>query len=397
MPAPGSLGVERPVLIVVQDTWKALGDLAGWWRHQHAAWVVALTGSAGKTTTKEMIAGILALEGPTLKSPGNFNNLAGLPLALLQLERRHAFAVVEMGMNRAGEIARLTEIADPDVGLITNVGMAHLEELGSLEAVAAAKWELVDQLAPRASLILNGDDPQLMSRARIAGRPFIAFGTAKRHAVSGRILEDRGLRGLRIEIRHAGKSWEAALAVPGRQNLWNALAAAAVGFSLELPGELIVSGLEQFGGLEGRFRVKVLPGGVILVDDSYNANPTALQWALDSLASLRPAGGRLILGLGDMLELGAATAAAHHEAGRRAGSVRPHLFLVTGTRAQEMLAGAREAGLAAGNARVAETREEMASRILTEVRPGDVVFIKGSRRTALDRVVRAIEEHFAGG
>ncbi|HEJ83944.1 MAG TPA: UDP-N-acetylmuramoyl-tripeptide--D-alanyl-D-alanine ligase, partial [Desulfobacteraceae bacterium] len=194
-------------IISVEDTLKALGDLAAWWCRGHRVKVVGITGSSGKTTTKEMTAGILELGQRTLKNRGNFNNLIGLPLTLLQLDRAHEFAVLEMGMNHPGEIARLTDIADPDVGVILNVGMAHLEGVSDLDGVARAKTEMMERMSSEGLMILNGDDAPLMRRAALFSTPRLTFGLGEGNDVRATSIENEGPEGTRFSLEYCGAAW----------------------------------------------------------------------------------------------------------------------------------------------------------------------------------------------
>ena len=381
---------QNPIVITVDDTLKALGDLAYWWRSQYSIPVVAITGSAGKTTAKEMTAGILELGNRTLKNKGNFNNLIGLPLSLLYLNKEYHRAVLEMGMNCPGEIARLTEIADPDVGVITNVGFAHLEGLGDLEGVARAKVELVEKISPKGRIVLNGDDELLMKTAAMFPREMVTFGAEKKNDVVAAKVRNLGLEGMSFILKYQGRDLPVKLRVPGFQNVLNALAAAAVGMCINEPPEHIVEGLSCFGGLKGRFMVSRLPYGMILVDDTYNANPSSLKAAIDSLESLVDEGKRKIVGLGEMMELGDATVFAHEEAGRMVAELGADCFLAMGEHANEMKKGAVAAGMSQDCVEVVETHSEMVSKIKGEIREGDLVFIKGSRKMALDKVVEGL-------
>jgi len=378
------------VFIAVNDTLQSLGDLAKWWRQQHRLRVVGITGSAGKTTTKEMAADILELGNKTLRNQGNLNNLIGLPLTLLQLDNQHRNAVLEMGMNHPGEIARLTEIADPDVGLITNVRMAHLEGLGDLEGVAMAKWELVENISDRGKVVLNGDDELLMKKRALFQKEVMTFGLGEKNDVRASGIRTRGREGISFDLNYHGSSWAVRLRLPGPHNVVNALAAAAASLCLDEPPEHIVEGLGRFGGMKGRFMVSSLPGGVVLVDDTYNANPSALQAALESLESLMDKGGRIIVGLGEMSELGDKTLDAHREAGRMVAALRPHLFLAIGEYAQEMIRAALSAGMLNHNVRAVSNHDEMCRTILEEMREGDLVFLKASRKVGLEKVVHGL-------
>jgi UDP-N-acetylmuramoyl-tripeptide--D-alanyl-D-alanine ligase len=374
------------VAIEISDTLRGLGDLACWWRHQHNVRVIGITGSAGKTTTKEMTASILGLSGSTLRNKGNFNNLIGLPLSLFLLSEAHQTAILEMGMNRAGEIARLTEIADPDVGLITNVAKAHIEGLGSLQGVAKAKVELLEKMSKRSQAVLNGDDELLMKTAAPLRREIMTFGLAPRNDVHPNALQNLGREGFSFEIRYAGKLIPLRLRVPGIQNIYNALAASAIAFALKEPAERIAEGLNGFEGMAGRFTVSQLPNGCVLVDDTYNANPHSLKAAMDSLKALVPEGGRIFVGLGDMLELGDETVPAHVEAGQWVTEIGAFYFVALGAHASLMIEGARSKGYPSERSAVAEDHQDMAERIMKGWKRGDLVFLKGSRRVGLEKV-----------
>jgi len=351
---------------------------------------VALTGSVGKTTTKEMIAAILGLAGPTLKNTGNQNNLIGLPLTLLQLTAGHRFAVVELGMNHFGEIERLTTIAQPNVGLITNVGAAHLEGVGDLEGVAQAKTELVACLPPGAAMVVNGDDARLLRHARRWRRDLITYGRGATNDFRAERLENRGAGGLVFDIVDRDGAWPVRLNSPGEHQVANALAAAAVARCLEVSWEIIRRGLAAYAGVPGRFTVHRLANGALLVDDTYNANPASLAAGLAALAALRAPGAQLLVGLGDMLELGAASGEAHREAGARVAATGADLFVALGTHALDMQAGAVAGGMGNAQALRAESREEMLVRLKAAARPGDVIYLKGSRRVGLDQVVKQL-------
>lgn len=386
----GGSGLGRRPVVAVEDTLKALGDLANWWRRERRVEVAAVTGSAGKTTTKEMAASILERSGPILKNPGNFNNLIGLPLTLLQLtlERK---AILEMGMNRRGEIARLTEIADPDVGAITNVGAAHIEGLGDLRGVAAAKTELVGKMRPEAKVILNGEDPLLLETALAIRKDAITYGYGPERDVRATRIASLGPRGIAFDLEYRGESWPVRIKVPMLKNVLNALAAAAVGFCLGASPEQVVEGLEAFSGVKGRFTVSVLPGEITLIDDTYNANPSSLGAALESVRPLAGKAGRIIVGLGEMMELGSESTRAHLEAGRRAAETGVHSLVALGDHAREMAEGAVSGGMPPARAHAVSSHEEMTAKLKEELRTGDVVLLKGSRRMRLERVVEGLK------
>jgi UDP-N-acetylmuramoyl-tripeptide--D-alanyl-D-alanine ligase len=383
-------------VISVDDTLKALGDLAAWWRRRHTLKVVAITGSSGKTTTKEMTAGILELGHRTLKNQGNFNNLIGLPLTLLGLTQNHEFAVLEMGMNHPGEIARLTEIADPDVGVILNVGMAHLEGLSDLDGVARAKTEMMDKMSSKGLMILNGDDAFLMGRASLFSKRKITFGLGKENDVRATGIKDNGPQGTRFSLEYRGNTWPVHVKAPGFHHLKNALAAAAVALSLDESAENIIKGLATFSAIRGRFEVIALDGGILLVDDTYNANPSSLGAAVESVGSLVRQGGGMIVGLGEMLELGDAAVHAHREAGRKVAAGGASWFFAIGAHARDMVESARTAGMPEDRLKIVETHDEMVREIGNVMSEGDLIFLKGSRKMHLEKVVEGLRRRGGG-
>lgn len=380
-----------PVVIAVDDSLEAFGDLAGWWRHQHNVRVAGITGSAGKTTTKEMTAGILEIGHRTLVTQGNFNNLIGLPKTLFNLETGHWNAVLEMGMNRPGEIARLTEIADPDVGMITNVGMAHLEGLGDIHGVARAKTELLEKISTRGQIILNGDDQLLMETAAPFKRDIVTFGFDEKNNIRAAEIQNLGREGIAFHLQHEGDSWPIRLGVPGLQNVSNALAAAAVCLCLNEPPEHIVQGLAHFTGVSKRFALVSLPGDVMLVDDTYNANPSSLKAAIESVEALANGSDRIIVGLGEMMELGDATIDAHQQAGRMVAKLGARHFVAIGEHAGDMVTGAVESGMNRNKAEAVESHKEMAEIIKSKMRQGDLIFLKGSNKINLGKVVDSLK------
>jgi UDP-N-acetylmuramoyl-tripeptide--D-alanyl-D-alanine ligase len=378
------------VAITVGDTLKALGDFAAWWRRAHGIQVAAITGSAGKTTTKEMCALILGKKWETLKTQGNFNNLIGLPLTLLRMEKSHVKAVLEMGMNRPGEIGRLTEISDPDVGLITNVGRAHLEGLGDVQGVARAKAELLEKISPRSAVILNGDDAVLLSAVKPIERPVITFGMKKENDVRATCVKDEGLAGVAFTVLHEKREIPIRISIPGRQNIYNALAASAIALVMGAEKDQITEGLVAFKGTKGRFQTIPLSNGAFLLDDTYNSNPLSLMAALKAVPSMVPEGGRLIVGLGEMHELGAETERAHQEAGQAVAALNVALFITLGEHGRHMIEGARREGLAEDRTLSAENHAVMLEILSAVLKKKDLVLLKGSRKAGLEKVAEGL-------
>lgn len=377
-------------LIAVDDTLKALGDLAAWWRRRHAVQVAAITGSVGKSTTKEMTASILRIGEKTLKTEGNYNNLVGLPLTIFSLREEHRRAVLEMGMNVPGEIARLTEIADPDIGVITNVARAHLEGLGDIRGVARAKTELIEKISSKGRVLLNGDDETLMQAAARFQKKMATFGLGAGNEFRAEDIRDLGRDGVAFLLKYSGNTLAIRLRVPGLHNVSNALAASAAALCLQTNSEHIAAGLRSFEGMKGRFMPVALPGGAILLDDTYNSNPASLGAALHSIRSLTAGRGGVILGLGEMMELGDETVSAHLEAGEMAAAAGARYLLAMGEHGGEIIKGAVARGFPPERTFLVENHREMAHRIKEIMREGDLILLKGSRKVALEEVSRLL-------
>jgi len=389
---PQDVSAQNVAAISVRSTLEALGDLALWWRKQWRGRVVAITGSNGKSTTKEMAASILFLEGNIKKSPGNYNNLIGLPLTILSLKGVHQAAVLEMGMNRPGEIRRLTQIADPQIGLITNIAQAHLEGLGNLRGVVEAKAELLEMMSSHATAILNGDDEQYAKLAsRFNGRK-IAFGLGPTNVVRAENIRKVGDNAQAFDICLAEERIPVRIGIPGIHNVYNALGGAAVAYGLSLSKGSIARGLEQFVPLEGRFEVTRLNGDIRIIDDTYNANPSSLGAALTTVEALRSEQQGLVVGLGEMMELGTQSPQLHRDAGRRIAEAGTRYLVALGQHGAQIVEGACEGGMDTAQTHVATNHREMIDMLKAQVREHDIVFLKGSRRVFLDKVVDDMKE-----
>jgi len=383
---------DRLPLLIVDDTKKSLGTLAAYWRNKFDMPLVALTGSNGKTTVKEMLASILreacsaqsSIFDPqscVLATRGNLNNDIGVPLTLLELRGGHRYAVIEMGMNHAGEIRTLTRLAAPDVALINNAGAAHVEFLGSVEAVARAKGEIFEGLKPEGTAVINADDRHAGRWRELAGdRRVVDFGIERRAAVSATYQ----LRWLESEIVLKTPQGEAraVLKAPGLHNVRNALAASAAAVALKVPAPAIAKGLARFSGIRGRLQKKAGVHGATLIDDTYNANPDSARAAIAVLAQ---APGKRLLVLGDMGELGPDAAEMHAEVGRCARDSGVERLLTLG----ELSAHATRAF--GPGARHYTRIEELLAEIENALAPDVAVLIKGSRFMQMERVVASIE------
>jgi len=375
----------------VSDPLDALGELARWVRRTASVPVVGLTGSAGKTTTKEMIAATLQPLGVGLSTAGNFNNLVGLPVTLLRLAPEHRWMVLEMGMNAAGEIRALARIAEPTIRLITNVAPAHIEFFGDLDAVARAKGELFEDARPGDVLVTNADD----SRSALFPRPDsvreIRFGADPAADVRILRVDPRGLEGSRATISVLGDEVTCDVPLPGRHNVHNAAAALAVAWAAGLTPQVAADALAATRTTGGRMRIETV-GGVQVIDDTYNANPRSVAAALETLVSGQWSG-RSVAVLGDMFELGDAGPDLHRGVGEVAAGLGVDLVLALGSLSRETV----EAALCAGVAR-AEWYEEVSQvcdRLSEFLRPGDRLLVKGSRGMRMERVIDGWKENVA--
>ena len=384
-------GLPVPV-ITVPDTLRALGDLAAGRRQEFSLPVIGVTGSSGKTTTKEMLAAVLSQVNPGLKTEGNFNNLIGLPQTIFRLDAAHQWAVLEMGMSARGEIARLAEIAVPDIAIITNVGEAHLETLHGLDGVARAKGELFVTLRPGATAVINADDERVVSLPVANGVRRLLYGLGPEAQVRGEEVEVGGDSVGFVLCLPEGR-FPVRLQLAGRHNVHNALAAAAAASALGVPGATIAQGLQAFRTIAGRMEAVQLAGGITLLADTYNANPLSVKAALLALDEMGGTGARIAV-LGDMLELGAQAATLHREVGAVAAR-RADLLIALGSLAGAMAEGARQAGLPESQIRIVPSHEEAVVVLQQLLRPGDRVLVKGSRGMRMERICAALREEKA--
>jgi UDP-N-acetylmuramoyl-tripeptide--D-alanyl-D-alanine ligase len=361
-------------ILAVPDSLQALQSLARYWRRQHTARVIAITGSIGKTTSRQMVEAVLSRKYRTLASEANLNTETGVPLTLLRLDESHQRAVIEMGMYDLGEIATLCRIAEPDTGIVTNVGPSHLERLGTIERIAQAKGELPASLPAGGWAILNGDDPRVRSMPTQA-QP-VLYGLGADSEVGAEEVDSRGVEGLRFRLRLGGRSFQASTPVMGRHLIYACLAAAAAGYVNGMKPEDILEGLANPPPTL-RFRVLPGPNGSHIIDDTYNASPASTIAALDFLAEMP---GRRTAVLGDMLELGPMEAEGHRQVGRRAVETVDRLVVV-GERARLIGEAAMAAGL--GAVQFAAAKDD----VQLEFDPSGWVLIKGSRGMRMEELV----------
>ncbi len=380
-------------VIAVADTLHALGDLAAFHRARFSLPVIGITGSNGKTTTKEMLASILAAGGPGLKTCGNLNNLIGLPKMLLQLNREHKWAVLEMGMSELGEIDRLAEIARPDIGVITNALPAHLETLGTVETVARAKGELFLRLDKGGTAILNADDPLISRCPSSPGVARLSFGKGSAD-VRAENIGKPGRMGQTFNLCLPDGAIPVTLRAFGVHNVYNALAASAAALALGRDSGQIRAGLEAFSPFDKRFSLEEADG-IVLIDDSYNANPGSMKAALLTLRDIKEEC-RAIAVLGDMLELGDYSVAAHEETGRLAASCVEMLFVI-GEMSGAVARGAIKGGLARDMVFGAREHAELLEKLLNTIENGDFILVKGSRGMKMEVVAEGIRNRRNAG
>ena len=383
-----TLQKELPV-IGVPDTLEALGAIAHAWRLRYPIPLVAITGSSGKTTTKELLAAIVSRSRSVLKTAGNLNNLIGLPLTLLGLGVGHELAIVELGTNHPGEIARLAAIAAPDVGLITNIGPAHIEGLGSLEGIREEKGDLFRVMAGRGTVVINHDDDAVAVLAeRWRGRR-VTFGLKAGADLTARHIGQAHPDGVGFEIVIGGIATPARLPVPGRHNIMNALAAAAAAWVLGFDRQAIAEGLAVFSPIPGRMEIRRLENGAFIVMDSYNANPASVREALTTLQELRGAGSAFAI-LGDMLELGTRAEALHGEIGSLLAEAGIARVFLKGALSRFTAEGARKRGFPVERIVFFDDPGQVAADLRSRLRKGDWILIKGSRKMKMEAVAEAL-------
>ena len=376
-------------VVEVADTTVALQDLAKFVRRESKAKVVAITGSAGKTTTKDTIAELIATRYRVVKNAGNLNNHLGLPLSLLELRHGADVAVMELGMNHAGEIRTLVGVATPEVRVWTNVGEAHIGYFGSADAIADAKAEIMEQATAATLLVANADDARVMSRVPSFPGRVVTFGTADSADVRALDVEDLGLEGSRaLLVTPAGRR-DIKIPLLGRGHLMNVLGATAVALDLGIELDTIVEHAAQLKPSSRRGAILRLPKGVTVIDDSYNSSPSALLRSLEVVA--RSWGTRRVAVLGEMLELGDLSESLHRDCGRAAADSRlAKLFTIGGEPARLMGEAAIEAGMPRSAVTHFDASTAAAPEIASHVTSGDVVLVKGSRGTRTDLVVERL-------
>lgn len=399
--AKGALAVlsEEPLenpegpYIQVASSEQALKDIAEFYRSTLGIKIIGITGSVGKTSTKEMISAVLSQKYNVLKTEGNFNNEIGLPLTILRIRREHKVAVVEMGISEFGEMHRIAKVAKPDICVMTNIGQCHLENLIDRDGVLRAKSEIFDFLKPDGHIVLNGNDDKLITVQEVKGvKPvfyYVEDGTAQKadlqYEVTADAIENKGLRGLNANLHFPEEVCQIHEPIPGVHNVYNACAAACVGRIMGLTNEEICEGIAHAKTIAGRTNLITL-GDVLVIDDCYNANPVSMKASLDVLAQ---AEGRKIAVLGDMGELGENERELHYEVGKYAANTGVDILFCCGTLSEELAKGAQR-----GHTKVMyfAEREKLTQTLLNFVEAGDTVLVKASHFMEFPKIVKALEE-----
>lgn len=379
--------------IQVASSEQALKDIAEFYRSTLSIKIIGITGSVGKTSTKEMISAVLSQKYNVLKTEGNFNNEIGLPLTILRIRREHEVAVVEMGISEFGEMHRIAKVAKPDICVMTNIGQCHLENLIDRDGVLRAKSEIFDFLKPDGHIVLNGNDDKLITVQEVKGvKPvfyYVEDGTAKKadlpYEITADAIENKGLRGLNANLHFPEEVCQIHEPIPGVHNVYNACAAACVGRIMGLTNEEICEGIAHAKTIAGRTNLITL-GDVLVIDDCYNANPVSMKASLDVLAQ---AEGRKIAVLGDMGELGENERELHYEVGKYAANTGVDILFCCGTLSEELAKGAQR-----GHTKVMyfAEREKLTQTLLNFVETGDTVLVKASHFMEFPKIVKALED-----
>ena len=374
-------------MVKVEDTTQALQELAHYYRNKFSDLkVVGITGSAGKTTTKDMTAAVLSQKYNTLKTKGNLNNYYGLPLTLFQLNSEHQVLVVEMGMSNLKEIELLATLAEPQIGIVTNVGYSHLENLKTIDNVAKAKQELVENLSGEKIAVLNGDDNRVVEMAELADKVYF-YG--EREDAEFRLVDfkEEGLQGSKMDFRAFGTRYSFQLPLPGEHNAYNALAAIAVGNILDMNFADIQQGLMSFEPSAMRMDIQHLDSDITILNDAYNANPDSMKASLKVLSRSE---GRNIAVLGDMLELGEYAEESHREIGQFAAQLGIDQIIVKGEFKDIVADGAKQVGYTGDKVTTYQDNQGIIEKLNAIIQPGDTILIKGSRGMAMEGIVDAI-------
>lgn len=377
-------------IIRVDDTSKALRELAAYYRKKFTVPFVGITGSVGKTSTKDMIAGVVGTKFNVLKTEGNLNNEIGVPLTVFNLEGFHEAAVLEMGMSAAGEISRLTAIVRPDIAVITNVGMSHIETLGSRQNILKAKLEILEGLASKGLVVLNGDDALLAGMKDLLRFRTVFYGMDEGVDYQASNINSHGENGTYFDIKINGREYNIHIPVPGVHNVHNALAAVAVGCELGIPMDDIIKGIAGFSPSKMRMDI-IKAGDVRIINDTYNASPQSMEAALNVLKEIGRKS-RKIAVLGDMLELGDWAPKAHYDVGRFVATSGTDMLIAVGKNSRYIIDGAVDNGFSGSRTKYFEGNGEALEFIRSNLMIDDVVLVKGSRGMKMEEIVKGLSQ-----
>ncbi len=380
-------------VIKVADTLTALGDLAHVWRKRFSIPVIGLTGSSGKTTTKEMIAAIIGRKKNILKTEGNLNNLIGLPQTIFRLISQHELMVLEMGTNTRGEIKRLTRIAEPNIGLITNIGPAHLEGFGSMDAVREEKNDLFFNMPSSGMAVINLDDEAIATASEKWNGRKITFSMSPNADVTVNDIEKNGVKGMRFNLVIGGNAQKVEMKIAGVHHVYDAMASAAAAVAAGFDLQTISEGLAAFRPFSGRMEMIKLHNGAFLLDDSYNANPASVREALMTLKDLKANHNGYVF-LGDMLELGDQTEEMHRRIGMLIATIGIKSLFLQGDFSKVTASGATEGGLSPENIFFLSGDENGSAYLKAHLKKGDWILVKGSRRMKMEKFVTQICDDF---
>lgn len=380
--------VKDKVLIKVENTLKALRELASYYRQKFKIPFVGITGSVGKTSTKDMVSCVLSKQYKVLSTQGNFNNEIGVPLTVFNLDSSHEAAVIEMGMSGFGEISRLTSIVKPDIAIITNIGLSHIEKLGSRKNILQAKMEILEGLSGKGLVILNGDDKLLYGLKGLISFRTVFYGMEEGFDYQAYNVQSLGEQGTVFDIAIGNKDYRVHIPVPGVHNVYNALAGIAAGVELGIPADKMIQGIEEY--TPGKMRLNLINhNGIKIINDAYNASPQSMEAAINVLKEVS-ATGRSIAVLGDMLELGEMSLDSHRHVGSFAVAKGVDYILTVGESGKNIAHGAIEAGANTDKVISFKDNNEAAEFLTSFIKPGDVILVKGSRGMKMEEIVNIL-------